>query len=208
MRKLTTVCLVGIVGAAAACATTSFRSTWRNPATEPISLDGRRVVALVITTHESTRRTAEDTLAAQITARGARGVPAWTILPTDDLRNEEAARAAVASVGAGAVVTMEVVAQNREFTPSSFGVRWRSPNHRSFWPHYRWAWQAAWSTAPPARTTVWIETGVFTLEPDELIWAGRSRTTNASSTSALFAEVAGAAATEIVRAGLLESAAD
>jgi hypothetical protein len=54
---------------------------------------------------------------------------------------------------------------------------------------------------------VWVETLVHTLDPDDLIWGGRSRTVNANHTAALFAEVASAAAREIERAGLLKAPA-
>jgi hypothetical protein len=186
------------------CATTVFTMRWQNPETKPISLAGRKVVAVVCSNHESTRRTGEDMVAAQITALGGQGVAAWTILPIADVRDEAKARAAMASAGATAVVMMEMVAQTREFTPSTVRMRWGSPGHRAFWPHYRSAWSAAWSPAPPPRTNVWIETLVYSLDPENLIWAARSRTVNASSTPALFAEVAREAGREMQRAGLLE----
>jgi hypothetical protein len=208
MRANVALKIVVISIAAVGCATTAFTTTWQNPETKPVSLEGRTIVAIVASTHETTRRTGEDTVAAQITARGGQGVPAWTIISTADVRNEDKARAAMSSVAADAVVMMEVVAQTREFTPSSVRVRWRSAGHRSFWSHYRWAWGAASSPAPPPRTNVWVETLVYTLDPENLIWAGRSRTENASSTSSLFAAVASEAAREIQRAGLLKSSGD
>jgi hypothetical protein len=204
MRTKAVVYTVVVIAAAGCASRTAFTSTWRNPETKPVSLAGEKIVALVISPHETTRRTAEDTLAAQITTGGAQGVPAWSILPTADVKDEEKARAAIAKTGAAAVVTMEVVAQSREFSPANVQLRWRSPSHRSFWPHYRWAWQMAWSPPPPPRTNIWVETLVYTLEPDELIWGGRSRTTDAASTAALFAEVANAAARQFAGAGLLK----
>ncbi len=205
MRTINRVWLASLVIAAAGCAaTTAFTTTWRNPDTKPLSFAGQKVVALVISTHEATRRTAEDTLAAQITALGVQGVPAWTILPTADVQNEDRARVAIASAGAAAIVIMEIVAQDRQSSSSNVQVGLGWSNRGSFWPHYRHAWQVAWSPAPASRSNVWVETHVHTLEPDELIWAGRSRTANADSAPDLFAEVASAAAREVERAGLLK----
>ena len=48
---------------------------------------------------------------------------------------------------------------------------------------------------------------LYSLEPDELLWAGRSRTVNPGAAEGLFAEVANAAANEIEKAGLLKVAA-
>jgi hypothetical protein len=199
--------MVGLVVLAAGCASsTTFRSTWQSPEARPISLDGKKVVALVISAQETVRRSAEDLLVAQLNARGAQGIAAWTVLPNTDVRNEEAARAAIAKTGATAVVTMEVVAGTRGSSMSTFSgsVRYTSASHRSFWPHYRTAWNTAWVPPPPPRTDVWVETLVYTLEPDQLLWAGRSRTVNPSDVDALFGEVAGRAGRELERAGLLK----
>jgi len=209
-QRATWLCgMVGLVVVAAGCASsTTFRSTWQSPESRPLALEGKKVVALVISTQETVRRSAEDTVAAQITAGGAQGVAAWTVLATADVRNEEAARAAIAKTGATAVVTMEVVAETREWSASTFSVsaRYSSATHRSFWPHYRHAWNSAW-VPPPPRNSVWVETLVYSLEPDQLLWAGRSRTVNPNNISALFAEVASRAGRELERAGLLKPSA-
>jgi hypothetical protein len=207
MRSLKTVSLAGVLAMSAACATTTFfNSTWVNPETKPISLTGQKVVALMITGEESTRRSAEDNLAKQITAQGGQGIAAWTIISTADVRNEEKARAAMTSAGAVGVVTMEVVGQRREVDPVNFRVS-MSTGHRSFWGNYHWAWRTSWDTMPQTRTNVWVETLVYSLTPDELLWAGRTRTVNPSTVGALFAEVADAAAAEMQRNGLLKPAA-
>jgi hypothetical protein len=197
--------LVGIVIGAAGCATaTGFSSTWRNPETKPVRLEGQKVVALVISTQETTRRAGEDTVAGQITALGAQGVAAWTILPTADMQSEDKAKAALAKAGAVGVVTMEVVAQGRDTRSPNFGVTMRQASRGTFWGNYRWAWGNTWYSGPPPTTSVWVETLLYSLEPDELLWAGRSRTVNPNAVSAVFGEVANAAAREIERAGLIK----
>jgi hypothetical protein len=207
MHSLKTVSLAGVLVMSAACATTTFfNSTWVNPETKAIALTGQKIVALMITGEESTRRSAEDNLAKQITARGGEGIAAWTIISTADVRNEEKARAAMTSAGAVGVVTMEVVGQRREVDPVNFRVS-MSTGHRSFWGNYHWAWRTSWDTMPQTRTNVWVETLVYSLKPDELLWAGRTRTVNPSTVAALFAEVADAATAEMQRNGLLKPAA-
>jgi hypothetical protein len=206
MRALKTVSLAGLLVTSAACATTFFNSTWVNPYTTPVALTGQKIVALMITGEETTRRAAEDTLAQQITARGGQGVAAWTIISTADVRNEEKARAAMTSAGAVAVVTMEVVGQRRDVDPVNFRVS-MSTGRRSFWGNYHWAWRTSWDTMPQTRTNVWVETLVYSLAPDELLWAGRSRTVNPRDVVAMFREVADSAAAEMQRMGLLKAPA-
>lgn len=204
MQALRALSVLVTIGVAAGCATgTAFNSTWRNPQANPVRLDGQKVVVLVINTQESIRRAAEDTVAAQITARGAQGVAAWTILPTADMQNEEKARAAFTQVGASAVVSMEIVAQGRDPRSPNFAVS-MSTGPRGFWGHYNWAWRYTWHSGPAPNTNVWVETLVHSLQGEELLWGGRSRTVNPSAIPSLFGEVANAAAREIERAGLLK----
>ena len=132
-------------------------------------------------------------------------MPAWTILPTADVQNEDRARAALAQAGAVAVLTMEIVPQSADARSSNFAVSIGSSTHRSFWGNYRWAWNNTWHSGPPPNRNVWVETLLHSLERDELLWAGRSRTVNPTAVSAVFAEVVDVAVTELKRAGLLEA---
>lgn len=196
--------LLTVAVVAGGCATgTAFTATWANPAHAPVRLDGQKTVALVISTDDPTRRRAEDALAAELTARGVQGIAAWTILPTDAVRDETRARAAIANSGARAVVVMEVLARTGDDDQSDTGLRWGSTNYQGFWPHYNWAWGVAWSPQLSARTNVWIETLVYTLEPDTLVWGGHSRTGDPADVAALFVDVANAAAAEMQRSGLI-----
>ena len=101
MRSLKAVSIAGLLAMSSACATTTFfNSTWVNPYTKPVELSGQKIVALMITGDETTRRSAEDTLAREITSRGGQGIAAWSIISTADVQNEEKARAAMTSAGA------------------------------------------------------------------------------------------------------------
>ncbi len=180
---LTVMALAGLaaVGAAGCRTATGFDSTWRNPESKPIQLNGQTVVALVISTQETTRRQGEDAIAAQITARGAKGLASWTILPTADMQNEEKTKAALTKAGAVAVVTMEIVGRGQNATRSpSFGMTMSQASRGSFWGNYRWAWGNTWHSSPQATSSLWVETQIHSLVPDQLLWAGRSRTVSES----------------------------
>jgi hypothetical protein len=197
--------LLGAIVLAAGCTTsTAFSSTWLNPQREPIRLEGQKVVVLVINTGETTRRTAEDMVAGQITAQGAQGVASWTILPTADMQDEEKTRAALSASGAVAVVTMEIVDRDRDNRSPNFSMSMSHGSQRSFWANYHWAWRNTWHSGPAPNTRVWVETLLYSLAPDELLWSGRSRTVATSDASAVFAEVANAAAREVEMAGLIK----
>ena len=196
----TAVWLCGVAAAGCATPATTFHSTWRNPETARVALAGQKVVALVMSADESTRRRAEDALAGEITARGAHGVAAWTLLPTADAPDEKKARAALAGAGAVGVVTMQVI--GREDLDDQ-RVEVRSAGYRSFWGNYRWSSGVAWTPGRAHGPQVWIETLVHSLDPDTLLWSGRSRTADPNEVAALFSEVGRSAAAEMQKAGLL-----
>src|SRR3954471_20295067 len=70
-----------------ACATTTFQSTWKAPDAQPLRLTGQKVAAVFVSRNASVRRRAEDAMAREITSRGARGVPSYTVLSEDRVRD-------------------------------------------------------------------------------------------------------------------------
>ena len=81
-----------------------------------------------------------------------------------------------------------------------------SAGYRSFWGNFRWSSQVAWTPGRSSAPHVWVETLVHSLVPDTLLWSGRSRSADPNEVTALFDEVAEAAAAEMAKAGLLRTA--
>jgi len=75
--------------ACSACASTAFESTWKSPDAKPLQLRDRRVAAVFVSRDPLLRRIAEDAMAREITARGARGVAAYTFLSDSEIRDRE-----------------------------------------------------------------------------------------------------------------------
>ncbi len=106
----------------AACSTTAFHSTWKAPNTKPVSAGGEKVIALVASVNQASRRAGEDALARELTKRGAVGIPAYTILGDLDLKNEAQVKEAFEKAGAAGVVVLRPVAKEKEVysTPSVY----------------------------------------------------------------------------------------
>src|SRR6476659_6648473 len=117
-----------------ACSTTTFESTWRAPDAEPLRLQGAKVVALFLSRNPATRRRAEDAMAREITARGAQGVPAYTVLSDEEVKDQEASRAKLESLGFGGTVAMRVVGRETQYTYQP--AVWARPTCRRFWGGY------------------------------------------------------------------------
>jgi hypothetical protein len=189
---------------AAACATTTFQSTWKAPDAQPVVLSGQKVVAFVLTRNAASRRAAEDALAREITAGGAQGVPSYTLIADAGATDEAKAKAQVEGAGATGVVVMRPVDTSKEVVATS---TYAGPAYGPYWGgYYGYGWGGAWGGGVDIRTNtiVTVETLVYSMPQNKLIWAGQSNTTNPSKVDAFVRELATAARREMVKAGLLK----
>ncbi len=190
-----------------ACSATTFETEWRNPNARPIRLAGQKVVGLFMSSNPSFRRSAEDAMVRELNARGAQGVPAYTVLDDSEIRDRDAAKNKLESLGFAGAVVMRVVSSQNEYRyePGSY---WTVPRYRRFWGGY---WGYGWSTVyEPGYLTVdrvvRVETLVYSFRQDELVWAGVSRTVDPAGIQSFISELSTAVAGEMTKAGLLASA--
>jgi hypothetical protein len=188
----------------AACATTSLQSTWKNPATAPLNLKGKKVVALVVTDEEALRYAVEDEAAREITAHGAIGVPAYRLLPQAQIRDKERARAIFEREGIEAVVVVRQVAKEKALS----GSFWSNPGYSSFWGPGFWGggWGWGWGAGDGylrTDTILIVETLVYSLQQNQLVWASQSQTMNPTQVGSFVRELSKTLGTEMEKQGLL-----
>lgn len=209
--------LLGAMGAAllaAACSSSNgFVSSWKAPDATPLQVSGSKVAAMVMMKDESARRAAEDALARELTSRGANGIPAYTVFPNGEPSDESSARAMLESEGFDGVVTMRPVSTDKEVvsTPPTYA----GPVYGGFWGgYYPYGWGAAWgpTVVSPGdirtNTIVTIETMVYSLKQNKLVWAGQSKETNPSNVNRTIHDTAEKASRELERLGLLPGATE
>jgi len=205
MKHVFVICATLATLTLSACASTTYNSSWRAPDAQPVgSLTGQTVVAMVAAKNPSTRRAAEDELAAQISLNGAKGVPGYTLVDDSMVGNEAAARAAIEKSGAVGVVVMRPVGSDKEIVGTS--TMYAGPMYGGYWGgYYGYGWGGAWGggTNIQTNTIVTVETLVYSLKQNKLIWAGQSKTTNPSQVDNFVRELSKAAAKEMKKAGLL-----
>lgn len=185
-----------------ACATTTFRSTWKNPAAESFNLEGKRVAAIVLSEEEPLRYAAEDALAREITAHGAAGVPAYTLLPKGLVRDKDKARELLGRAEVEGVVALRPRAWDKPLT-ADLGAYWDSPRYSSFWGAGFWGW--GWDGHCCARvdTLLVVETLVYSLAEDKLVWASQSEAMNPSEVGPFIHKLCRKMGAELERQGLL-----
>src|SRR6266511_3455863 len=159
-----------------ACATTTFQSTWRYLNARPLKLSGKKVVGVFVSKNQTLRHRAEDAMAREISARGAQGVPAYTILTDEEVKDREAAKAKLEQLGFSGAVVMRVVGTQTQYTYEP--AYWNRPYYHRFWGGYwGWGWGTVWEPGYlVADKIVSVETLVYSLEQDQLVLAGVSRT--------------------------------
>ena len=188
----------------AACATTSLQSTWKDPSAAPLNLKGKKVVALVVTDEEALRY-----------AGGGRGGPRdhrarreWAspptrLLPQAQIRNKERARAIFEKEGIEAVVVVRPVAKEKELS-GSFSS---NPGYSSFWGPGFWGggWGGGWGGDGYLRTDtiLIVETLVYSLQQNKLVWASQSKTMNPTQVGSFMRELSKTLGTEMEKQGLL-----
>lgn len=184
------------------CASTHFTSTWKAPDAAPIgSMHGQKVAAFVLAKNMVTRRAGEDALAAELTRRGALGIAGYTLVP--DVTDEAKAKAIVEKAGVAGVVAMRPIGSQEKVVVSS--ATYGGPSYGRYWGgYYNHGWGGAYTdTQVSTYTIVSVETLVYSLRQNKLIWGGQSQTTDPSSIDAFVLEIVNEAAKEMKKAGVL-----
>src|SRR5689334_14643435 len=120
-----------------ACASSGFVSSWKAPDATPLQVKGSKVGAVVMLQDETSRRVAEDALAREINARGAQGIPGYTVMPDSRPATEAEARAAFENAGVQGIVVMRPVSVDKEVVSTPVApVTYLGPAYRSYWGGY------------------------------------------------------------------------
>ena len=207
MKAAKKLVALGAVVLLAGCAS-DFVSSWKAPDATPLQVSGAKVAAIVMMNDSSSRRAAEDALVRELNMHGAMGVPLYQIIPNDaDAKDEAKVKAALEAGGFGGAVTMRPVSKDKEVV--STPVTYVGPTYGGFYGgYYPYGWGGAYGGAVVGgdirtNTIVTIETLVYSLRQNKLVWGGQSKSTNPSSVDKLIRETAEKTARELQRQGLL-----
>jgi hypothetical protein len=196
MLRNTTIMTTGVLLVLlSGCASTTFKSTWSDPQAEPIRF--QRTLAVFMSPNEGVRRASEDRLVQLIGP--ARSAASYTLLSREDLEDKERAKEKVRAAGFDGAVVMRVIGERQEVTyePPTY--------YRGYWGGYH---ARGWGTVYDpgymrTDTIVSVETNVYSLAEDKLLWSGVSETFDPRDTVNMVNEIAEAAAKRMRERGLL-----
>jgi hypothetical protein len=203
MKPIQLAAALAFAGFVSACSTTQFQSTWTAPEAKPLHFRGETVVAMVVVPTPGTRRSGDDSLAAQLVARGVRGVPAYTIIPDEDVKDRDKVKARLVAANAAGIVVMEVTRVSQQVTASPY----LEPTYYGYyggWDNWGWSMPAYNAGYIQTDTLVYVETLVYSLKQNRLVWAGKSETMNPDHVDSFIGELAHHVAKELKHAGLIQ----
>ena len=181
----------------AACASTTITESWKDPGVGRIEF--KKVLAMAISADTTLRHIAEDEMVRQMP--GVEAVASYTILTEEDSQDLEKAKAKVTAAGFDGVVTMRLVKSEQQVTPIPGAYPTAYP---WFWGYYGYAWPTVYDPGYlRTDTIVQVETKVYSLKDDRLVWTGLSETFNPRDAQDLVRGVAQAVATDLRKQGLI-----
>ena len=202
MRRNVLSLLILVVIAGAVVHTQTFKSIWKAPDAGPMNYFGKKIAAVVITDDQGLQMSAEEALARELTARGVQGVAAYRMIPREEMKEAEKAKAWFERTKVDGAVVMRVVSMERDVTYRP-GM-WSNVYYQSLWGYYNYGYAAVY--VPGGRSeqsSVTIETLIFDVPTAKLLWAGVSETTNPKGTQRVVAELVAQVGEQLRQAGLV-----
>jgi Tfp pilus assembly protein PilW len=196
-----------LAAALAGCSGTRIASSWAQPGIQPLNPNSR-VVAMAVMRDATSRRTAEDQMVQELRSMGAQAVQSYTLLEGEQVRNSSQARAALDQAGFEGAVVLRLVDVDREVNYVGNNYAGFPLHYRSFWGYYNWAWPMVYDPGYLTTTRkVRMETLVYSLPRNELLYAATSTSTDPANVRELVDEVADAVTENMKERGLLQASA-
>jgi hypothetical protein len=201
MRYAMPLSFVAVAMVTIASAAPKFTSVWRSPDAASVSFAGKRVAALVIAQDESLRISGEEAIVRELSARSLSSVASYRIVPKEELRNADRARTWFEKANVDGVVAMRPVSKDKRTTYSP--GTWVNPYYSSLWGYYGYGWGSVYiAGAVDHDTVVVVETTIYSVPRNQLLWAAVSETKNPKTLQRFITELVKASVKELHEQGL------
>lgn len=204
IREMTLVLVVVFTLSVTAYGGVKYVKTWKNPEAQPTTWKGKKVVVFAGTRLVDARQGAEQAMVRELAKLGIEGIPSYTAIPPAAEKDLDMARRILTDAGIAGVLIMRVTAFKDETEVGGATAYYLGPNYSSFYGFWGTGWNVQY--VPPqvkTKVTVVVETLVFSVDQDKLLWTGTSETTNPEKVDKLIKQLAGATRDEIKKTGLV-----
>jgi hypothetical protein len=200
LMALLLICALSVAGS------TKYVSIYQNPNAGLIDFTGKKVACFVIIPAEELRSAREETVTAELQKRGVDAIPGYLILPRPLVNDREKSKEFLKKAGVGGAVLIRLLGDETETTPAMvISTAWYSqPYYANFWGYWNYGWSSVTTIEPPRTDRViTLETLIYSIDKDELLWAGRSETTNPKDIRKFVQDLAKEAGKSLRKAGLV-----
>ena len=204
MRRTTgtvlTTLAIAVVAVAVLSAAITFTATFKSLDAGAVSFAGKKVAALVISNDDSLRVAGEESLVRALNARGMQAVATYRIAPKEELRSAETAKPWFEKANIEGIVAVRPVSVDTEtYTTGT----WVTANYSTLWGYYGYGWTAVYQPASArTQTVVVVETTIYSVPRNQLLWAAVSETTNPRDLRGFVEELAKEMVKEMQKQGL------
>lgn len=214
MHRFVAACALVLTWGCATSTTTSFSQSYRNPGYEQTVF--KRLLVIVVASNPTNRQTFEDELASAIAAQGGTAAPSYTMLPEGEQVSEEQLYEIIQREGVDGVVLTRLLSIDKDtsYTPPK---KYNKPRTRYYpaapgWGYgyggyYGWYGTTYAEVHEPGQldtnTTLRLETNLYSVATNDLVWTGQSETIEPESLDAVRTSITNAVAAKLKSEGFL-----
>ena len=202
MKNLILATYIFGILAISSCSSTKVTSTWREP-NKAISLNKlNKVLVVALFQNETSRRKAEDQMVSYFDGKG---VASYNYLDKNiSTKNENAIREKIKNDGFDGAVTMRLLDVDKEEVYSRGNISMYPSYYRNFSGYYFRNWGYFSDPGYYSTTkTYTVETNVFSIKEDKIIWSGITKTTDPSGVTKMTDEIGKVVFNEMVKEGFI-----
>lgn len=184
------------------CSSTSIVSSWREPNKEISNANLNKVLVVALFKNETSQHKAEDEMVGYLNGNG---VQSYNYFKSNfNKNNEEAIRKKIKNDGFDGAVTMRLIDVDKEKTYTPGETNFYPIYYRDFIGYYYNRW--TYNTTPGYYTetkTFTVETNVYSIKMDKIIWSCLTETTNPNGVKALTNDIAKVVYKQMIKEGFV-----
>jgi len=188
IKTLISICIIGLMVSCAPA--TKLEKSWADPSLTPETIQAvKKVLVVAALPDESSKRIAEDKIVAQL--KNVQGVQSYTYLTPADTDQKQVAEKLKKDGFDGVILfRLKEVQKSTSYTPGTsyggwYGYRYSSPGYYS------------------ENETFMVETNLYSLVSDKLLWSGTTSTLNPSSLDKTMDQIIATIRFELQKKGFL-----
>jgi hypothetical protein len=194
--------ITGIVLLHSCINSTEITSSWRNPKRNINIVKANKVLVLAMFKNKISGRLAEDQMASYL---GGKGIVSYKYLDSNfNKKNVDAIRNKIRDDNFDGVITMRLIDAEKEkvYNPSNFDLY--PPYYLTFSGYYyrNFSYNSNEDYYTTSKVFT-VETNVFSIKEDKIIWTGITKTTDPSGVERMMKEIAHVVFKKMLKEGVI-----